>query len=213
MKTTFTSLLLFLAANSLFAAETRQAGHSLKLAKASVTLLADDFTQAEKANRRLTRGDWTVKDGVASCQQDDELFKKYNSHGPAIWYDLEFQDAVVRFDFLPSNDCKQFVFTINGKPGHVFRFVMNEAGTDVRAWTADHKAKQLSKNGPPLAKGQWIPVTVEIVGSKASVQIGESYDTLIEDPGYAAAKNVVGVSFHYGSVKLRNFSLASASAK
>jgi hypothetical protein len=213
MKLTFTTLLLILVASTLTAAEPQTTTHSLKLAKAGATLLADDFTQAEKANRRLTRGDWTVKDGIASCQQDDELFKKYNNHGPAIWYDVEFQDAVVRFDFLPSTDCKQFVFTINGKPGHVFRFVMNEAGTDVRAWNADHKAKQLSKNGPALRKGQWTPVTVEIVGSKASVQIGDSYHTQIEDPSYAAAKNVVGVSFHYGNVKLRNFSVAAATSK
>lgn len=187
--------------------------HQLHLASPGKALAADDFSQAEIANRRLTRGEWTVAQGIASCQHDDELFKKFKNHGPAIWYDVDFQDAVVRFDFLASPECKHFVFTVNGKSGHVFRFVMNDAGTDVRAWDANHQGKQLSKNGPALPKNHWTPVTVELVGSKACVHIGDSYQALVADSSYAVAKNVVGVSFHYGQVQLRNFALLSATPR
>jgi len=130
-----------------------------------------------------------------------------------VWYDQEFQDGIVRFEFHPSSECKHFVFTINGKAGHVFRFVMNETGTDVRAWNADHKGKQLAKAGPKLPKDVWTAVTVEMAGSKACVQIGDDYRVVVEDPSYAAAKNVVGVSFHYGSLKLRKLELVEGLRK
>lgn len=187
--------------------------HRLELATAGRAIVADDFTQQEKADRRLTRGDWKVAGGVAACEQDEELFKKYKSHGPAIWYDKTFKDAVIRFEFQSSNECKQFVFTVNGKEGHVFRFVMNEAGTDVRAWDANHQGKRLVADGPALAKGAWIPVTVELVGPKARVQIGDNYSAVAEDATYATEKSVVGVSFHHGSLKLRNFEVVEATSK
>ncbi len=210
MKTFLATLLTLLVVSSLHAAEPRATAHPLKLVQPGRVLVADDFTEAERSNRRLTRGEWTVKDGLAVCGHDEDLFKKYKNHGPAIWYDQEFKDGLVRFDFQPSKDCKHFVFTINGKDGHVFRFVMNEAGTDVRAWDADHKSKQLAKAGPPIPKGEWTSVTVEMAGNKACVHIGDKYEVVVEDPSYATAKNVVGVSFHYGSVRLRNFELVQA---
>jgi hypothetical protein len=212
MKTALT-LFLALVATILNAAEPRANKHELQLVQPGRVLVSDDFTQAERSNRRLTRGDWKVGGGVAACGHDEELFKKYNNHGPAIWYDQEFQDGVVRFDFQASKDCSHFVFTVNGKEGHVFRFVMNEAGTDVRAWNADHKAKQLAKAGPALPQGKWTSVTVELAKNKACVQIGENYRVVVEDPSYAAAKTVVGVSFHHGNVQLRNFEMTEAKGK
>ena len=202
-------IVLFLATAS-FAADPP---HQFQLAKPGKTLVTDDFTAAEKPNRRLTRGDWKVAGGVATCGHDEELFKKYKNHGPAIWYDFDYQNAVIRFEFLAEPETSHFVFTVNGKAGHVFRFVMNDTGTDVRAWDANHKGKQLAKNGPPLPKQQWTPVTVELVGSKACVHIGDSYVTTVEDPTYATAKTVVGVSFHHGGLKLRNFHVTEATPR
>jgi hypothetical protein len=212
MKTAFTALFALLCTVS-SAAEPSLSGHSLQLVKAGRTLIVDNFTQQERAARRLTRGEWKIAGEIGSCTQDEELFKKYKDHGPAIWYDQEFQDAIVHFEFQPSDDCQQFVFTINGKGGHVFRFVTNEMATDVRAWDANHQGKRLVADGPRLAKGKWIPVTVELSGPKASVQIGESYKVAVEDPSYAVSKNVVGVSFHHGTLKLRNFQVLEAAPK
>ena len=213
MKSTLAILLAVFLFSPAAGAEPRTSEHALQLVRPGRVLVADDFTEAQRSNRRLTRGDWTVKDGLAVCGHDDELFKQYKNHGPAIWYDQEFKDGVVRFDFQPSKDCKHFVFTVNGQQGHVLRFVMNEAGTDVRAWDADHKGKQLAKAGPALPQGAWTSVTVEMAGSRACVQIGDTYQVVVEDPSYAVAKNVVGVSFHYGNVKLRNFALLEATPK
>jgi hypothetical protein len=194
-------------------ASSAESPQPLALVRPGRILIADDFQQLEKANRRLTRGHWTVKDGTAACAHDEQLFKKYKNHGPAVWFDQEFTDGVVRFEVLPSLECKHFVFTVNGSDGHVFRFVMNETGTDIRAWDSDHKARQLSKAGPPLPKGVWTPVMVELVGGKACVHIGDKYQVTVEDPSYAVRKTVVGVSFHYGSVRLRNFELVEAKLK
>ena len=188
-------------------------GHSLQLVKSSRTLVMDDFLKPELPNRRLTRGEWRVADGIAACTQDEELFKKYNNHGPAIWYDQSFQDAVIRFELQPSQDCSQFVFTVNGEEGHVFRFVMNGSGTDVRAWSADHKPKQVAKNGPPMVPNVWTPVTVELVGSRACVHIGDKYQVAVDDASYLSPKTVVGVSFHHGALKLRNFELSEVAIK
>ncbi len=213
MKTISASILFLLLATQLLAADAKPISHALELAKPGAAIVADDFTQQEKPNRRLTRGEWKVADGVAVCVQDEDLFKKYKNHGPAIWYDQSFQNAIIRFEMQPSRDCAQFVFTINGKDGHVFRFVMNEIATDVRAWGPNHESKRLASGGPPLAKDAWIPVTVELVGKEARVQIGDKYQVQIADDSYAAEKTVVGVSFHHGSLKLRNFAVHQAAAK
>src|SRR5262245_14190638 len=120
MKNLYVFLCALFVPNSVQAAEKPEA-QGLSLAQPGRTLLADDFTKAEKANRRLTRGNWTVKNGIAACAHDDELFKKFKDHGPAIWYDHELTDGIIRFEFLASSECKQFVFTVNGREGHVFR--------------------------------------------------------------------------------------------
>lgn len=213
MKTTSTCLLTLHLIAPLFAADSGPARHTLQLTKPGAAIVADDFTQQEKSNRRLTRGDWKVAAGIATCVQDEELFKKYKNHGPAIWYDQTFRDAVIRFEFQPSRDCSQFVFTVNGKEGHIFRFVMNDMGTDVRAWGPNHEPKRLASNGPPLPKDAWIPVTVELVGKQACVQIGDKYQVQVADDSYTAEKTIVGVSFHHGTLQLRNFSVSQATAK
>src|SRR5688572_6267530 len=107
---TIYALLVLLLTGVCYSAEP---SHQLRLAKPGKTLLADDFTQIEMANRRLTRGDWKVAGGIASCAHDDELFKQYKNHGPAIWYDVDYQDAIVRFDFLAAEPTSHFVFTVN----------------------------------------------------------------------------------------------------
>ncbi|MBL9083942.1 MAG: hypothetical protein JNK76_19145 [Planctomycetales bacterium] len=169
-------------------------------------LIRDDYT-GELAARRATRGPWKIADGMAVCTQDDELFKKFKDHGPVIWYDAQFTDAVIKFTFKPEK-AKTFVFTVNGPNGHVFRFISSERGTTVVAFppSADHKSKPLDRGGPKLSDGQWTPVTVELRGTKAVVQIGD-YKAEVEDPSLAGQKVVVGLGFSFGTVALKDFSL------
>src|SRR5262245_37673490 len=101
MKTALLGALAILFAGVLQAADPSLVRHELQVAKPGRTIVADDFTQQERPNRRLTRGDWKVANGIAVCTQDEELFKKYKNHGPALWYDQPFRDAIVRFEFQP----------------------------------------------------------------------------------------------------------------
>jgi hypothetical protein len=49
-----------------------------------------------------------------------------------------------------------------------------------------------------------------MIGKQACVHIGDKYEAVVEDASYAAPKSVVGVSFHYGNVRLRNFEVLPA---
>ena len=195
MKTQIASLILALTCSTLSAAEPAQ------------VLLEDSFDQAGKAERRPTRGDWKIAKGVAACTQDDALYEKHKQHGPALWFDLEFKDALIEFD-LKCEGCTNFVFTVNGKDGHVFRFVTGSTRTGVRAWPpelADHKSIE-SGNGKTSIGGiaEWTSVRVELKGSRSLVGIGDAEPIVAEHPSYAVNKNVIGLGFSFGKASFRN---------
>jgi hypothetical protein len=50
---------------------------------------------------RLTRRMEIRRQHVATCTQDDELYKKNKDHGPILFYDLAHTDAAIRFAFKP----------------------------------------------------------------------------------------------------------------
>jgi len=62
-------------------------------------LLQNDFSDPETTQRRTLRGDWNIADGMATCMQDDELYKKHKDHGPIIFYDLPHESCTVSFQF------------------------------------------------------------------------------------------------------------------
>lgn len=173
-------------------------------AAADNLLLKDDFSQAEKEGRRAMRGAWSYADGVATCTQDDELYKKFKDHGPIIFYDLDYTDGKVSFQFK-AQDCKTVVFTCNNKDGHIFRFVSSATGTSVRAFPpkGDVKSIQIAK-GPALTQGTWVPVTVELRGSKAIVQIGSAEPMTVEHPSFAVAKSNLSIGFSFGTLSVRD---------
>lgn len=177
--------------------------HKLKLLTPAKTLINDNFAKPALKNRRLTRGEWTLDKNTASCTQDDALYKSLKNHGPALWYDINYHNAIIQFDFKASKTTEKVVFTVNSKEGHVFRFVTGQK-TDVRAWKPDHTSQPLVNDGPPLTRQKWVPVTVEIAGPKATLQIGD-YSTTVESPTYDVPKIIVGFSHHFGTLNLRNF--------
>src|SRR5688500_14358850 len=85
---------------------------------------------------RALRGLWKGGNGVMTCTQDDALYKKDKDHGPILFYDVPLQDGRVRFSFK-AEGAKTLVFTANGADGHVFRFVMSERGTSIRAFPTE----------------------------------------------------------------------------
>lgn len=164
----------------------------------------DDFSNPKLTERKAARGPWKFAGGIATCTQDDELFKKFKDHGPIIFYNVPHQNAKIRFAFK-ADACRSVVFTANGEKGHVFRFVSGAAGTSVRCFPpgADHKSVELAK-GPALKQGEWVEVAVELNGSKAILSIGKDFTQILESPHLAAAKANISVGFSFGSLSVRD---------
>lgn len=174
---------------------------------ADTVVLKDDFSDATLKARRAMRGEWKFANGVATCTQDDALFKKYQDHGPIIFYDLAHTDATVRFSFK-ADGAKTFVFTANGEKGHVFRFVMNATGTGIRAFppdSKDHASIALAQEKLPLKSGEWIPVEVKLQGPKATVKIGDAPGKTYEHASLAHPKANLSVGFSFGTLSVKDF--------
>lgn len=172
---------------------------------ADAPLLKDDFCVSDFASRRAMRGAWKFAEGNATCTQDDALYKKNKDHGPILFYDLAYTDAVIRFAVKPDAANKSLVFTANGADGHVFRLVFSEAGMGVRAFPPeekDHKSISLGvEKAAKLKVGGWTMVSVELRGTKATVQVGEFKKTY-EHASIARAKTNLSVGFSYGTVSV-----------
>lgn len=174
-------------------------------ASAGETLLKDDFSNPKLEQRRASRGDWKFADGVATCRQDDALFKKFKDHGPIIVYDLPFQDARIRFSFK-AEAAKTLVFTANGAEGHVFRFVMSERGTSVRAFptdNADHQSIALANEAQVLKSGEWVTAEVDLRGTKATMKIGDLVKTY-EHASLARPKANISIGFSFGTLSVKD---------
>ena len=156
-------------------------------------------------SRRATRGTWEFKDGVATCTQDDELYKKHKDHGPIIFYDLPFTDATLKLSFKAKPGCKSVVFTANGEGGHVFRFVSSERGTTIRAYpksSADHTSVELAR-GPALKLDEWIDILVQLQGGKATIRIGPDFEKVVEHPDLASAKTNFSIGYAFSTFSVR----------
>jgi hypothetical protein len=177
---------------------------------AETPLLKDDFSDPKLPARRAMRGDWKLANGVATCTQDDALYKKFQDHGPILFYDLAHTDATVRFSFK-ADGAKTFVFTANAEKGHVFRFVMSPTGTSIRAFPTDKpdvKSIALATEKLPLKSGEWIPVEVKLSGARATVKIGEAPAKTYEHASLARAKINLSVGFSFGTLSVRDFVVA-----
>ena len=172
---------------------------------AAEVLLKDDFSNPKLEQRRASRGEWKFADGVATCTQDDALYKKNKDHGPIIFYHLPLQDARIRFA-VKAQTVKTLVFTANGAEGHVFRFVMSERGTSIRAFPPgdkEHKSIALGNEAPKLISGEWVLVEVDLRGGKATVKIGGLTKTY-EHASLARPKNNVSIGFSFGTLAVKD---------
>lgn len=176
---------------------------------ADAVLLKDDFTRVDSGGRRAMRGAWTFKNGVASCTQDDALYKQYKNHGPIIFYDLPFDDATVTFSFK-AEKAKAVVFTANGERGHIFRVSWTPRGTGVRGFPPDAKDKSISvgQDEKPLQQGVWIPVQVTLKGSQATVRVGDGPPQVFEHESFARPKTNISVGFSFGGLDLKDLAVS-----
>lgn len=170
-------------------------------------LLKDDFSAAKLEQRKALRGEWKLAEGVASCTQDDALYKKNKDHGPIIFYDLAYTDATIRFSYRADAAVKSVVFTCNGEVGHVFRFVTSAAGTGMRAFPADakdHKSIALAQEKTLALKAdEWVPVTITLRGAKATVKIGD-FEKTYEHASLSRAKSNLSVGFGFGTLSVKD---------
>lgn len=176
------------------------------LPAADAILLKDDFSAADLKSRRALRGEWKFANGAATCTQDDALFKKFQDHGPILFYDLAHTDATVRFSFK-ADGAKSVVFTANGEKGHVFRFVMSATGTSIRAFPTDKpdvKSIALATEKLPLKAGEWTPVEVKLAGTKATVKIGDAPAKTYEHASLARPKVNLSVGFAFGTMSVKD---------
>jgi hypothetical protein len=174
---------------------------------ADAPLLKDDFSAPKLEQRRAMRGEWKFADGIASCTQDDALYKKNKDHGPILFYDLAYTDATIRFSYQADTAVKSVVFTCNGDDGHVFRFVTSAAGTGMRAFPADakdHKSIALAQEKAlALKPDEWVPVTITVQGTKAKVKIGD-FEKTYEHPSLARAKSNLSVGYAFGTLSVKD---------
>lgn len=196
-------------ARTFFAVLAALIGQSLNAAE--VQPFKDDFSAPKLEPRRAMRGDWKFADGVASCKQDDELYKKNKDHGPIIFYHMPYTDATIHFAYQADAAVKTVVFTCNSEEGHVFRFASNAAGTGFRAFdpaSKEHSAKTLGlEKALSIKAGEWVPVTVTLRGTKATVKIGTTEKTFEHTP-LAKEKSNWSIGFSFGTLKVKDVSVA-----
>ena len=176
---------------------------------AEETLLVDPFTAEPVPARRAMRGDWKIAEGTARCTQDDELYKKYKDHGPILFYDLPYQDAVVRFQYRP-HGARSVVFTMNSQEGHVLRVITTERGTDVRAFPPGEGVKSISLQRVadlPLVDDEWTSVEVSLRGDRALVKINDKQVADVSHATFRTAKTNLSVGFSFGTVDVRELSV------
>ncbi len=170
-------------------------------------LFTDPFTADDKvAERRAMRGDWQIADGVASVTQDDALYKKFKDHGPILFYDLPTTNATFHYAVKPEG-CKSIVFTLNADEGHIFRFVSAATGTSLRAFPPEGEAKSIATGREKdwiLPEKEWTPVKVVIVGSSATITIGEHEPVTVEHESYDRAKTNFSIGFAYGTLAVKD---------
>ncbi len=181
------------------------------LARAEEEVFKDPFTtDAKVKERRALRGDWIIADGVASCTQDDDLYKKYKDHGPIIFYDHATGDCTVRFRFKPEG-CKTFVFTMNAESGHIFRFVTSERGTSIRAFPPEGDKKSIEAGRGKdwvLKEGEWTAVEVVVKGEKVTVKMGEHEPIISEHSTFSKGRSNLSVGFAFGTCSVMGFEVA-----
>ncbi len=174
---------------------------------ADAPLLKDDFSSAVHPQRRASRGEWKFADNTASCTQDDALYKKNKDHGPILFYDVPYTDALIRFAVKPGEGNHTIVFTANGQNGHVFRVVFSGLGAAVRAFpteSAEHKSIPLGlEKTVQLKTDQWTVVSVDLRGAKATLKVGE-FTRTYEHPSLARAKTNLSVGFSFGTVGVKD---------
>ena len=175
-------------------------------ALAGELVLKDDFTAPKLDQRRAMRGEWKFSDNTATCTQDDELFKKYQNHGPILFYDLAYTDGVIETAFQADAAVKSVVFTCNAEGGHLFRIVFGPKGASIRAFPPESKEHAsialATETALTLKPGQWTPLRVELRGTQISVRCGD-FSKTYEHASFARPKVNFSLGHAFGTLSVK----------
>ncbi|MCC9608480.1 DUF1080 domain-containing protein [Blastopirellula sp. JC732] len=174
--------------------------------QAETELLSDHFVSPKHPARRAARGDWQVKEGVISCPFDQELYKKFKDHGPIVFYDLAYRDAVIRFSFK-ATESTIVTFTENNAEGHVFRIIMRPEGYNVRAFPPEgekHSIQAAAGKEALFQSGEWVDMQVTSKGEEVTVKIGDKFEQTFRHTSYGRDKKNFSVSFNEGTFALKD---------
>lgn len=178
---------------------------------APAAVINDPFTSLTFDHRTAGRGPWKIANGVASCTQDDAIYRQSKDHGPILKYDTNFTGATVHFAFQ-AEKVKALVFTFNGEKEHAFRFVLAPDGLSVRAGpppTEEGRIRGVPVKGqaPKLEDGKWTEVAVQLQGDQVTLSIGAGFKETFQSPGYAQKIISTTIGFSFGTLSVKDLKI------
>ena len=175
----------------------------------TTTVISDDFSQTTFAARSMTRGPWTITDGIATCPSNEALAQSFKDHGPALSYKHSFTDGTIHLELRPTG-VTAFNLVVNSDAGHLFRIKWyNDKKNQVLAFNEEHKATTLSNDIPVFLSDVWLPVTVKFTGDTATITIADQTPVTVTNPAYGKLKTTSLVSFKDGTFSVRRFTLTT----
>lgn len=183
-------------------------------------LIEDDFSQSKYAPRNLSKGNWTITDGVASARHEPEADGKMIKHGPRAAYATVFTDGTISFD-VKCSKCKAFVVGVeSAKPDKAYHIRLKLKGKNHIGQAAlintfepkkegDRKAasiKLLEEEIPELNEGEWNHIEIQFVGDRATSTVNGKSNT-VEHKRIALPKHVTKIELQSGEFSLRNVRL------
>lgn len=183
-------------------------------------LIEDDFSQSKYAPRNLSKGNWTIADGVASAKHEPESDGQMKKHGPRAAYATVFTNGTISFD-VKCSKCKAFVVGVDSaKPDKAYHIRLKLKGKNNVGQAAlintfepkkegDRKAvsiKLLEEGIPELNEGEWNHIEIQFSGDRAISTVNGKSNT-VKHERIALPKHVTKIELQSGEFSLRNVRL------
>ena len=178
--------------------------------------LLNDTLNAASSDWKAAKGAWQIVDGAL---QGAELAK--DNHPAAYRRNLNFQDAVIQFDFK-LEAAKMITFSINDTKGHVARVVINAKGFQARKDDHDHegadKAVMFNRVNTPITASTWHTMMLEIHSTEMLARLVTDDATPLEKMPISfgqhemigVAKTNIGFTLSGSSASFRNLQVFKA---
>jgi Domain of Unknown Function (DUF1080) len=179
-------------------------------------VLLNDKLNATSSDWKAAKGDWQIVDGAL---QGAEITK--DNHAATYRHKLEFQDAVIQFDFKLEG-AKMISFSINDAKGHVARVVIDTKGFQARKDDHDHegadKAVMFNRVNTSITASSWHTMMLEIKGTEILARLVTDDTTPLEKMPVSfgqhemigVAKTNIGFTLAGSSASFRNLQVFKA---